>query len=43
MELKYRIGTLEDKEKLQKLGLDSYGQFKEILTKENWKNNNGKF
>jgi ribosomal protein S18 acetylase RimI-like enzyme len=40
MELKYRIGTLEDKEKLQKLGLDSYGQFKEVLTKENWEKMN---
>ena len=36
MEYKYRIGTIEDKEKLQKLGLTSYGQFKEVLTEENW-------
>lgn len=38
MELEYRIVKLEDKEKLQKLGLNSYGQFKEVLTKENWEN-----
>lgn len=36
MEYKYRIGTIKDKEKLQKLGLTSYGQFKEVLTEENW-------
>lgn len=36
MEQKYRAGTLEDKEKLQKLGSISYGQFRNILTKENW-------
>ena len=36
MEYKYRIGTIEDKEKLQKLGLTSYGRFKEVLTEENW-------
>ncbi|MEJ7673413.1 MAG: GNAT family N-acetyltransferase [Chitinophagaceae bacterium] len=36
MEHRYRIGTLEDKKKLQKLALNSYGQFKEVLTKENW-------
>jgi len=36
MEYKYRIGTIKDKEKLQKLGLISYGQFKEVLTEENW-------
>ncbi len=36
MEHRYRIGTLKDKEKLQKLALNSYGQFKEVLTKENW-------
>lgn len=34
--MKYRIGTFSDKEKLQKLGLNSYGQFKNILTEENW-------
>ena len=36
MEYKYRIGTIEDKEKLQKLGLTSYRQFKEVLAEENW-------
>ena len=34
--MKYRIGTLLDKEKLQNLGLNSYGQFKNLLTEENW-------
>lgn len=34
--MRYRIGTLHDKEKLQNLGLNSYGQFKSILTEENW-------
>jgi ribosomal protein S18 acetylase RimI-like enzyme len=36
MEGKYRIGTLNDKEKLQKLGLSSYGRFRDVLTEENW-------
>jgi ribosomal protein S18 acetylase RimI-like enzyme len=36
MELKYRIGTITDKDQLQKLGLVSYGQFKNVLTEENW-------
>ena len=36
MEQRYRIGTLEDKEKLQKLGLSSYLPFKNVLTEENW-------
>ena len=36
MELKYRIGTLDDKEKLQELGLISFGQFRDILTEGNW-------
>jgi ribosomal protein S18 acetylase RimI-like enzyme len=34
--MRYRIATLHDKEKLQNLGLNSYGQFKNILTEENW-------
>jgi ribosomal protein S18 acetylase RimI-like enzyme len=36
MERKYRIGTQEDKEKLQQLGLSSYNRFRNILTEENW-------
>lgn len=36
MEYHYRRGTVADKEKLQQLGLNSYGQFKNILTEENW-------
>jgi ribosomal protein S18 acetylase RimI-like enzyme len=34
--MKYRTGTLHDKEKLQNLGLNSYGKFKNILSEENW-------
>ena len=36
MNLKYRHGTLADKKQLQKCGLDSYGQFKNILLNVNW-------
>jgi ribosomal protein S18 acetylase RimI-like enzyme len=36
MELTYRIGTTEDIKQLLSLGLHSYGQFKNALTKENW-------
>ncbi|NOU17595.1 MAG: GNAT family N-acetyltransferase [Bacteroidales bacterium] len=36
MEIKYRLGSNSDKDKLQKLGLISYGQFKKVLTEENW-------
>ncbi|MCF8278558.1 MAG: GNAT family N-acetyltransferase [Flavobacteriales bacterium] len=36
MTLNYRIGTLIDEEKLRKLGLTSYGVFKEVLTADNW-------
>ncbi|MDQ6477635.1 GNAT family N-acetyltransferase [Dyadobacter sp. LHD-138] len=36
MEYKYRIATHEDMDGLQKLGLNAYGQFKEVLTDENW-------
>jgi ribosomal protein S18 acetylase RimI-like enzyme len=36
MEFKYRIGTIEDKEKLRKVGLASYGLFKDVLTAEHW-------
>lgn len=36
MKFKYRIGTFEDKEQLQRLGLISYGQFNNALTEENW-------
>lgn len=34
--MRYRIATLQDKARLQDLGLNSYGQFKNILTEENW-------
>ncbi len=36
MEIKYRIGTIDDIDNLQKLGLESYSQFKNVLTNENW-------
>jgi ribosomal protein S18 acetylase RimI-like enzyme len=36
MKFEYRIGTIRDKADLQKLGLISYGQFKDVLTPENW-------
>lgn len=35
MEYHYREGTPADKQQLQKLGLNSYGQFTDILTEEN--------
>ena len=31
-----RTATIEDTEQLKLLGLNSYGQFKEILAKEHW-------
>ena len=34
--MNYREGTFEDKDRLQKLGLNSYGQFQTVLTEENW-------
>lgn len=36
MQLKYRIGTLADKEQLRELALIAYGQFKSDLTENNW-------
>src|SRR5258706_859362 len=36
MNYSYRQGTINDKEQLQNLGLISYGQFKSVLTEENW-------
>jgi ribosomal protein S18 acetylase RimI-like enzyme len=36
MKLKYRVGTNDDKKELQTLGLVAYGEFKNILTTENW-------
>ena len=36
MEYQYRIGTIANIEKLKKLGLNSYGQFKDVLTEDNW-------
>jgi len=32
----FRKATLHDKEKLRQLGLNSFGQFKEVLTEPNW-------
>lgn len=37
MNLNYREGTLEDINKLKKLGLTSYGQFKNELSEDNWR------
>lgn len=36
MELTFRKGKLEDKDKLQALGILSYSQHKEAMTPENW-------
>ncbi len=36
MKYEYRIGTENDLEELIQIGLNSYGQFKNELTKENW-------
>jgi len=36
MEYQYRIATDQDMDGLQKLGLNAYGQFKDIFTEENW-------
>ncbi|MET4143098.1 GNAT family N-acetyltransferase [Pedobacter sp. UYP1] len=36
MAITFRSGTNQDKYKLQQLGLKSYGQFKTVLTEENW-------
>jgi len=36
MNYQFRKGTLEDKEKLRLLGLNSFGRFRNILTDENW-------
>lgn len=36
MEINYRIGTFEDSPHLQRVGLSSYGTFKDALTPDNW-------
>ena len=36
MEYQYRNGTTDDLKKLQNLGLNSYAQFKDVLTADNW-------
>ena len=36
MEYIYRTGTPSDVKKLRQLGINSYGQFKEVLTEDNW-------
>jgi len=36
MELKFREGTIEDKEQLKELAISSYAQFEKVLTEENW-------
>lgn len=36
MEFTFRDGKIDDEEQLKELGLISYGQFKDILTDDNW-------
>lgn len=36
MEYTYRRGTIKDLKKLQQVGINSYGQFQDVLTEENW-------
>lgn len=36
MEYLFRTGSTADLERLQKLGLNSYGEFKDVLSEENW-------
>lgn len=36
MNLKFRKGTIKDKNKLQELGIRSYSQHKQAMTPENW-------
>lgn len=40
MNITYREGTIQDKDKLKALGLTSYGQFKNELTADNWEKMN---
>ncbi len=42
MDLSYRIGTINEVDQLQDLGIIAYGQFQSALTPDNWKtfNNN---
>jgi len=40
MNIIYREGTNQDKDKLKELGLKSYGQFKNELTEDNWEKMN---
>lgn len=39
--LSYRIGTINDVDQLQDLGIIAYGQFQSALTPDNWKTFNG--
>ena len=39
--LSYRIGTINDVDQLQNLGIISYGQFQSALTPDNWQIFNG--
>ena len=36
IDLKFREGTLADKEQLKELAISSYSQFEKVLTEENW-------
>lgn len=35
--LSYRVGTIDDIDQLQELGIIAYGQFQSVLTPDNWK------
>jgi ribosomal protein S18 acetylase RimI-like enzyme len=39
--LSYRIGTINDVDQLQDLGINAYGQFQSALTPDNWEIFNG--
>jgi ribosomal protein S18 acetylase RimI-like enzyme len=34
--MRYRTATMADKEQLQNLGIKAFGQYKKVLTEENW-------
>lgn len=40
-ELRYRVGTINDVDQLQELGILAYGQFQSALTPDNWEIFNG--
>jgi ribosomal protein S18 acetylase RimI-like enzyme len=40
-QLNYRTAGLQDKDQLKQLGIAAYGQYKEVLTEDNWEKLNG--